>query len=190
MGELNLQHFDCIMVDIETTGLRPDRHAIIQIAAVPFSVDRQEISESYFDMCLRIPSTRGWQETTRDWWHGTNLPLLKEILGRAQPAQHVMQCFRNFLSELAPKTRFWGKRSFDWQFIESYFHDTEVGNPLSYKNAIEVESFMQGLAFPNPMPNVRPEFEGIPHHAYWDTKHQIRTLFAIINELKGGNNAT
>lgn len=189
MEDIGLKRFDSVMIDIETTGLRPDRHAIIQIAAVPFSLDRQEISEQYFDMCLKIPASRGWQEQTRDWWYGTNLPLLKEIFTRAQEHRMVMSNLRNFLLELAPKAKFWGKRSFDWQFIESYFHDTEVGNPLNYRDAIEVESFMKGLSHPNPMPNVRPEFEGEVHHAYWDTRHQIKVLFAIVNELKGKSNA-
>lgn len=187
-GQSLLSECTDLMVDIETTGLRPDRHAVIQIAAVPFQLQSQKVGDTYFDMCLKMPNARGWQETTKDWWYGKNGHVLVGIMGRGQDPKYVMESLAGFVKAMKGPVNFWCKRSFDWQFIESYFHDMEVTNPLKYQNVHEMWSYLKGASHPQPVPKVEVvvqkagEFDA--HNAYYDALWQVQCLFNTLNHLK------
>ena len=181
-----------IMVDIETTGLRPDRHAMIQLAAMPFKLSptgEMLIGDTYFDMCLKLPNSRGWLESTRDWWYSKNSHILADIITRGQDPKFVMENFAGFLQQMSGQVKFWCKRSFDWQFVESYFHDYEVTNPLRYQNVHEMMSYLKGMSYPAEPPkvpvNISKEGSFAAHNAHYDVLFQIHLLFNTIKHLKG-----
>jgi hypothetical protein len=178
------------MCDVETTGLRGDRHALIQVAVLPFRLYDKKICPTYFDRCLRIPPTRSWQESTRDWWYGKNAAVLKGILSRSEDPKEVMQALNHFFSATKqPNARFWMKRPFDWQFVESYFHDTEIANPLRYTNVHEMMAYLKGANYPNEsLPAVSVAVDKTDthdaHNAYYDVLVQVQKLFKTLEKIE------
>jgi DNA polymerase III epsilon subunit-like protein len=56
-----------INVDLETTGLLPDKHAILSIGAVAHEDrDWQEIGK--FSWNVKVPADRTWDPVTEKWW--------------------------------------------------------------------------------------------------------------------------
>ena len=62
-----MSKFEDFMVDIETTGFRPDKNAILQIGVVPFNLETQEVSDEQLDLVLAVPGWREWDPGTWAW---------------------------------------------------------------------------------------------------------------------------
>lgn len=168
------------MVDIETTHIRADYGAVIQIAAVKFDIDTQQVSDQVFDRCLRIPPDRFWSEGTRNWWfHPERQQLLRSIISRGEDPATVMQDFARFcVVDDGRQPRFWGKPShFDYPYIDSYFTKYGIHNPFSYREVMDMNSYLRGIYAPDPVPEVDMEFRGEAHNALHDAIHQLRILF-------------
>lgn len=183
--------FDDIMVDIETTGTRPDQNHIIQIAAVRFDFASREIDHNFFDRCL-IPCTmRHWDEETRNWWMGKNRQVYASLVPRMEPAANVMHAFRDWVTtgreESQTPIRFWAKpTTFDFMFIASYFHQYEIDIPFHYRHAVDLNSYLRGLQN-DPLGQLDfRQFEGAKHNALVDTLNQVGNLFAAVDAIKGG----
>lgn len=179
-----MTQFPDVMIDIETTGTQPDRHAILQIAAVRFNLKEQTISHDFFDECLIIPNTRSWSESTRKWWATQNQETLRGILSRAQEPGQVM---KNFVTWSAPagQMRFWSKPShFDYMFISSYLADYDLPSMYGHSEATDVRSFLRGLYQDPDAKWVEPKVEGGAHNALNDCLHQIGFLFEEYKKAK------
>lgn len=169
------------MVDIETTGTRPDRGAIIQIAAVRFDLEIQAVDPNTFNRCLALPPHRFWEEGTRHWWMQQKRHVLQDIFHRMEDPRTVMNDFVNWACEVENPI-FWGKPThFDYTFISSYLHDFDLPNPFSFRMANDMNSFLRARYFPNPVPDLNIPFEGDAHNALWDVFHQIKILFAHVH---------
>lgn len=164
-----------VMVDVETTGKNSDRNAVIQISAVKFNLKEMTISPDFFDQCLDIPKHRFWDEDTRKWW-AKQPDTLYDILGRARPWMEVITEFAQWCYPMG-SLRFWSKPThFDYNFLSSYFHDADLHHPFSYREATDMNSFLRGIYFPEPVTKLDLPFDGIAHNAIDDTLHQIREL--------------
>lgn len=173
---------DC-MVDIETTGLRPDHNQIIQIAAVKFNLEKGTISPSFFNRCLYPVPGRYWDEGTRIWW-SSNEELLASLNAKMEPAEKVM---RDFASWAGFDMNFWAKPiSFDFPFVASYFNQFELTNPFNFRAAIDQNSFIRGRHFPLAPPKYEKtiEFDGTAHNAIDDVLHQIKVVSACYEATK------
>ena len=180
--------FPDVMVDVETTGTSPDRHAILQIGAVRFNADTGRIDHDMFNRCLSMPPTRCWDESTRDWWAQQDPAVFQDILDRAEPPGQVMQDFFDW-STYWPIRRFWAKPlSFDFPFTASYFRDYGFTNPYHYRTAENLASFVRGLHYPGRVPDVPQTEAGPAHNALNDCLMQIGHLFQHI-ELRKKNDA-
>lgn len=171
-----------VMVDIETTGTRPDRHAIIQLAAVKFNLKDRTVGPS-FNLSLQMPPNRYWEESTRDWWLRDKAELLERIVTRAMAPGLVMQAFAEWASkdhDWSNSLVFWAKPiSFDYAFISSYFNDFDVANPFHYRAANDMNSFIRARFYPEEVPDMKLEVPmiGETHDAINDVFHQIAVLF-------------
>ena len=122
-----------MMVDIETTGLHPNRNAMIQLAAVKFDLKENKIG-GVFNQCLTIPPNRSWDEGTREWWLRDKREILQRILREGRYYRDVLKEFIEFCSD--GSYRFWSKPlSFDYPFVQSYCHDYEVAMPFKFWEA-------------------------------------------------------
>lgn len=186
------------MIDIETLGLEPNRHAIIQISAVPFNFHTREIAETYFDKCLAVPNWRHYSQDTMSWWLSKNVEVYNSIIARMESPAAVMEWFEGFVRNLAggdlitkrypskdKEPRFWYKRPFDWQFVEGYFKDFGIKSPFHYHNAIEMTAFLKGCGRGLTMAQLDIKSDGPAHDAYFDATLQIKKLFATIDYYAG-----
>lgn len=181
-----MPYFTDVMVDLETTGTRPDDHAIIQICAVRFNIHTMEIDHSFFNECLLMPPTRHWDEGTRNWW-SKRLSTLHSIQARMRDPREVIPEFYRWVTEgQSNEIRFWAKPlSFDFPFVSSYMNEFGPAQCFNFRIARDLRTFMAGLTFPYDMfDESSVPFEGTEHDALFDTLHQIKVLFAAIKEAQ------
>lgn len=178
--------FTDVMVDLETTGANFDHNAVIQIAAVKFNYDTEDVSPDFFNACLSIPPKRYWDEGTRQWWSRNPAHILKGIQAAARPPEEVIREFYHWLLKDYPNgqegLRFWGKPThFDYSFIASYFEQYGLTNPCHFRDARDLNSFVAGLSgSPQKIPFEKEiEFEGDEHNALHDTLFQLKALFTV-----------
>lgn len=175
--------FPDIMVDLETTGTRPETTNIIQIAAVKFNLRTGDVDPNFFDRCMIPLPTRFWQEDTREWW--SKMPdILDGIYRRMEPAKDVMQDFSNWAYN---STHLWAKPvSFEFPFIQSYFHELEIYNPFSFRLANDQNTFIRSRFFPEEAPPIEKELEfiGDEHNALHDVLHQVKAVLEAYDRTK------
>lgn len=180
-----MTNYTDVMVDLETTGVQPDRNAIIQIAAVKFNLNERTVDTNYFERCLTVPEHRFWSEDTMVWWARQKRGVLDSIRSRQEPYRDVIKDFAMWAYP-AGHLRFWAKpTTFDFMFCASYFADAGLANPFHYRNANDINSYLRGLHYPYDAPDLKPEFVGDAHNALWDTFHQIKVLFAHLDYKSG-----
>lgn len=175
-----------VMCDIETTGISPDRAAIIQIAAVRFNLETRQVDAGdMFNRCLAVPPTRSWDEGTREWWLGKNRAVLQNIMGRQEEHREVIEAFAKWAGYYHDQPlRMWGKPThFDYSMLASYFREFEVMNPFHYRHAMDQNSFLRGLARTGEYQNFERqlEFVGDAHNAIFDCLHQIKVIFHALD---------
>ena len=171
------------MLDIETTGMSKDHNAIIQLVAVRFDPIAKTIDHNFFDQCMIPPTTRFWDDGTRDWW--LNMPeILKSIYVRMQEPSVVMRNFYDWCGGAHNDLYTWAKPlSFDVPFVESYFREFGPMMCLDHRRGRDLRTFLAGLSFPNPpMDDMAVPFTGDKHNALHDVLHQIKILFQGLEE--------
>lgn len=175
--------FNDVMVDVETTGTNYGKNAIIQIAAVRFDYETEQVSDDFFDRCLVIPAGREWDIGTRHWWLKQG-SVLQQIESRAEDPLTVLRDFQAWLCKDWPQRteglQFWAKpTSFDHAFLSHYFNWYGVDFPCHYRYARDLNSFMAGLRGDRNHPEMpeAPPLEGESHNAIFDVIHQINLLF-------------
>ena len=174
--------FTEVMVDIETTGTLPDRHNILQIAAVKFDLEPEfKISmDDMFDRTLLEVPHRSWSEDTRNWWDGQPSDLLLGLQSRAQDPGEVMKEFQFWAYKDGIRPRFWSKPlSFDFPFIQSYFVDFRLSNPFKFWESVDARSWVAGRYSAMGRPPLSEKdltFEGVKHNALHDVLHQVRWI--------------
>lgn len=179
-----------IMVDTETTGTDPDNNAMIQLSAVKFDLKTQSVQPypQMFDRCLTMPKNRYWDESTRQWW-GKRPKVYQSIQMRAEDPAVVMKDFIDWVGFQNPgPVRFWAKpTTFDWSFVASYLRQFSLEQPFHYRYAVDMNSFIRGLANdPELESHYVPSLGGDAHNALFDVLNQINQVFEAVN--KYGNN--
>lgn len=170
-----------IMVDVETTGTDYESCAIIQLAAVKFNLETQEVSTDVFDKCPAFAPKRYWQEGGREFWQ--KMPAIyKSFVERQEPVDITLDSFIQWVSKDQPDGgyRFWAKPlSFDWPFVEGYFRQYGKRMPFHYRTARDVNSYISGLRGDPSHIDLTDfiPFEGEEHNGLWDAFYQINMLF-------------
>lgn len=176
-------YFQHIMVDLETTGVSPDRNHLIQIAAVRFNLQTQEYDPNLFEVCLSPTANfRCWDEPTRQWWHDPERqPLLDKIIENGISPAIALDAFNIWLGENPPPLVFWGNRNgFDYMFLQSYFKDFGKQFKFDFWNSKDLLSYTEGLFNGAGKPFFRKKdlaFVGEKHNAKDDVLHQLKYLF-------------
>lgn len=176
-----------LMVDIETTGTNPDRHAIVQLSAVKFSLKEGLIDASdMFDRCLVMPTWRSWEEDTRSWWQRQKADVFPNLVSRMEEPKLVMEDFVKWLGPVE-FYRFWAKpTTFDFMFVQSYMKDFDIPDRFNFREATDMNSFLRGKYFPEKIPDIYIPHAGDVHNALFDVINQIQVLFQHVHG--GGSN--
>lgn len=186
-SERNIQYWPDIMVDIETTGIRPDRSAILQLAAVKFNLQTLEVcvDDMFVRTNISIPNSRMWDHKTFVWMGKNNPQVIKDILNK--PTLDFKDTFLEFREFCGiGKPTFWAKNAhFDFMMIESYYNDLEICGPFQYWNVNDMSCFIRSYYFPEPVPKIDLGDRGQAHEALDDVIFQIKTLFEHTKRRKG-----
>lgn len=176
-----------VMVDIETTGTRPDRSAMIELAAVKFNLKDRQVSPNVFNRALKIPKNRYWDEDTRAWWYKQK-DVLDKIIARGEDPAIVMRDFVDWVNPSGGPLRFWAKpTTFDFMFVTSYLNDyNQPTSIFDFREATDLRSFLRGIYYPNPIDiSDEPQFQGVAHNGLVDSLNQIKVLFHHVDKMKG-----
>jgi hypothetical protein len=180
------------MIDVETTGTQPDRHAMIQLAAVRFYLDTGDVdASSMFNRCLTIPENRAWDQSTKVWWQ-RQPAVLDGIQARMEPHALVLKAFcdwAGYHNSTGKPNRFWAKPiTFDYMFVSSALSDEGLHNPFHFREAMDCRSYLRGLSGGDDYVREQDlEFQGVAHDAIFDVLHQIKWL--LHNQKKYGRSA-
>lgn len=170
-----------VMIDIETTGTDPYHNAMIQLAAIQFNYETQEIG-SVFNHCLRIPAGRYWDEDTREWWGKQKAHILQDIYSKMQDPRDVTLAFNDFICSAGQPLRFWSRGSFDWWFVQSYFDWCDRPMPFAHNAAMDLRAFQSGLFGKPKEPDMSwLTHPGDAHNALYDCVLQLKRLFSCAN---------
>lgn len=173
--------FTDVMTDIETTGTRPDQNGMIQLSAIKFNFNTGEVSRDVFDRCLAVPTSRTWCKKTQAEFWDKYPDILDGIKARMEDPEVVLLDFQSWLVKDEPEggLRLWAKPiSFEWPFIESYFTEYQLYNPLQYRFCRDVNTaiaMMHGTPAHVALEKEIP-FVGQAHNALHDVAHQIKTV--------------
>jgi oligoribonuclease (3'-5' exoribonuclease) len=170
-----------IMVDCETTGTDPDSNAMVQLSAVKFDLKTRSVTPftQFFDRCLRMPKNRYMEEGCRTNFWGKRPQIWNKIQGRAEDPQLVMKDFFEWVGFQNPgPVRFWAKPvTFDFNFVASYARQYDLMNPFHYRWAIDMNSFIRGMANDPSVESHYLPFQGEAHNAIVDVLNQIDQVF-------------
>ena len=176
-----------IMIDLETTSTDTKEAGILQLSAVTFDLGTGEIGET-FNRNLTLPSSKRWSNSTAKWWSQKDrLIILKnQILVNQEDFRTVMQDLASFI-RINGAEHFWSKPShFDFNILDHYWREVGITNPLKYWKARDLRSFLLGLCFPEPIPNLVLRDSTLAHNALEDTLFQTRELIRVYQENKNG----
>ena len=170
--------FPDIMVDVESTGLNPDKNGLLQIAAIKFNYDTEEIGP-VFDRCLALAPGRYWDEETRTWWMGQRRSTFNDIIARQEDPTTVLQDFSAYSLGTGP-IRFWAKPvHFDFRFIASHMEQIGRPMPFHFRHTRDLNTFIAALggsADHQEMAHI--EAGSGAHNGLVDCVHQLKLLFA------------
>jgi oligoribonuclease (3'-5' exoribonuclease) len=169
------------MIDIETTGTDPAHNGMIQLSAVKFDINTRSVQPfpQFFDRCLRLPKNRYFEESCRTNFWGKRPQILREIQARAEDPRLVMDDFVKWVgfNNRGP-VRFWSKpTTFDWSFIASYIREYDLPEVFHYRWAVDMNSFIRGLAQDPTVESNYIPFDGVAHNAIFDVLNQINQVF-------------
>lgn len=148
---MDYNHYMC---DIETTGLNSQRHAITEIAVVPFDFEllrttgELHTSAPFIAKNLCVPVSRSWDQDTLAWRQQRG--LLHE--GYVD-YYDMLEDLHSFVRQLPEKAYFWAKPSvFDWPFVDGYYKEFlyRYKTPWHRRNIRDMATFCH---------TINPEFD-------------------------------
>lgn len=166
-----------IMVDLETTSTNIPEAAILQISAIMFNLGEGLVGPS-FNRWLYICPDKRWSPSTYSFWMNNpdHKKILLEGLDQMEEPKLVIDDFVSWVRKSGVK-HFWSKPlSFDYPLLDVYFTKFGYKNPFSYWKARDMRSYLLGLMFPEPLPDLKVTDKTKAHNALEDVKSQINYL--------------
>ncbi|EFB7419793.1 exonuclease [Escherichia coli] len=176
---------DHLMIDLETMGKNPDA-PIISIGAIFFDPQTGDMGPE-FSKTIDLETAGGViDRDTIKWWLKQSREAQSAILTDEIPLDDALLQLREFIDENSGEffVRVWGnganfdnvilRRSYERQGIPCpwrYYNDRDVRTIVELGNSI---GFEVRMAIP---------FEGVPHNALDDARHQAKQVSAIWQKL-------
>lgn len=172
-----------IMIDVESTGTKPAYSGILQLAAIKFNIETQEIGET-FDRCPSLLPNRFWDEGTREFW-STMPAVYSSFIARQEDAEEVFIDFSRWVTKDAPSGgyRFWAKpTTFDWTMLSSHFEQIGRPMPFHYRQARDLNTYIAACR-DRGAEHIDMSFiqAGQAHNALSDCVQQLKALFSAKN---------
>lgn len=170
---LDYNHF---MLDVETTGMRPDRHAITSVAIVQFDpVDFHGIKHTYHG--LVPPPGREFDAPTMKWRIDNGVPQQEKDLVMLSNMFAWVTELHKWLRPDNREPMIWAKPAyFDVAFLESYIDMYGAIKLFHYRNVRDLRSYTDGMGWNLSQIEGVVDAHGPKHNALVDCKFQIACL--------------
>jgi hypothetical protein len=185
-----------LMIDIETLGTKPGS-AIASIGAVFFNPQTGETGAE-FEVLISIEDSKriGFttDEATASWWEKQSPEAQAQLKGSLRPELALDDFLQFVVSHCERKNvKVWGNGAgFDPVLIESAYDicnkafGMDVEPPFKYWNVRDVRTMVELGRQVGFDPKKQMPFDGVPHSALADAKHQAKYVSAIWQKLVGG----
>lgn len=174
-----------IMIDLETMGTRPES-AVVAIGAVKFDPETGELGNTlYVPISLKSSVAAGGKidPDTVMWWlqqdnEARNALVRCDAIGLSAPDALTL------VDEFAEGYQVWGNgATFDISMLENMYGKADRSPPWKFWAIRDVRTVVElgeskGIYAKRDLP-----FEGTPHHALDDAKHQAKYVSAIWQSL-------
>ena len=180
-----------VTIDLETTSTNPVTGRILSIGAV--AVVRQPeysvVSEFYsvIGPDQLYNSTEGDSEDTLQWWYKQDGMVFEETWRGTKHIYHVMEEFRDWFNNLGNSSEIcvWGNGpSFDISFLENKAQLLGMDVPWKFYN-VRCARTIADLARSFGVKKEDFQFEGRPHIAIDDARHEAKYIHAMMQAMKG-----
>lgn len=174
-----------LMIDLETMGTKANS-AIIAIGAVFFDRNTGETGNSFYqEISLESCQKEGMviDASTIIWWMQQSDDARSKFInnGAAFDITTVLEDFSDFIDFNASDECVtpWGNgATFDLSMLESAFNRCGIKTPWAFWNVRDVRTVVDLCDCRD-----RVVFDGVPHYALDDAKHQVKYVVAAINKL-------
>lgn len=192
------ERFGDIMVDLETLGTRQDT-IVLEISAVEFNRHTGEIGEVFdakLDIDDQLSYRRSLSRETLQWWFKQDEAAIKNVFddvgGIKFQTSTALSEFSNFVERCDNKcnsdydrrvVKLWGNGSiFDLGILQNMYETCirKVKLPWKFWAVNDVRTIVDL----NPDVKKNCEFDGTPHCAVDDCKHEIKYLVETLKTIK------
>lgn len=192
------ERFGDIMVDLETLGTRQDT-IVLEISAVEFNRHTGEIGEVFdakLDIDDQLSYRRSLSRETLQWWFKQDEAAIKNVFDdvdgiKFQTSTALFE-FSNFVERCDNKcnsdsdrrvVKLWGNGSiFDLGILQNMYETCFQNMKLPWK--FWAVNDVRTIVDLNPDVKKNCEFDGTPHCAVDDCKHEIKYLVETLKTIK------
>lgn len=180
-----------LMVDIESMGKKPGA-PIVSIGAVFFDPASGQTGPEFYKV-ISLESAMEWggvpdASTFLFWMKATPEARSEIIMDHAIPLDDALLQFKDFIAENAANgkdtVQVWGNgATFDNVLLEDSYARTGISCPWKYWNNRDVRTIVELGKAVGYTPRHEIPFEGEPHKAISDARHQVKYVSAIWQHL-------
>ena len=180
-----------LMVDIESMGKKPGA-PIVSIGAVFFDPASGQTGPEFYKV-ISLESAMEWggvpdASTILFWLKATPEARSEIIMDHAIPLDDALLQFKDFIAENAANgkdtVQVWGNgATFDNVLLEDSYARTGISCPWKYWNNRDVRTIVELGKAVGYTPRHEIPFEGEPHKAISDARHQVKYVSAIWQHL-------
>lgn len=180
-----------LMVDIESMGEKPNA-PIVSIGAVFFDPASGQTGPEFYKV-ISLESAMEWggvpdASTILFWLKETSEARSEIVMDHAIPLDDALLQFKDFIAENAANgkdtVQVWGNgATFDNVLLENSYARTGITCPWKYWNNRDVRTIVELGKAVGYTPRHEIPFEGEPHKAISDTRHQVKYVSAIWQHL-------
>lgn len=180
-----------LMVDIESMGKKPGA-PIVSIGAVFFDPASGQTGPEFYKV-ISLESAMEWggvpdASTILFWLKATPEARSEIIMDHAIPLDDALLQFKDFIAENAANgkdtVQVWGNgATFDNALLEDSYARTGISCPWKYWNNRDVRTIVELGKAVGYTPRHEIPFEGEPHKAISDARHQVKYVSAIWQHL-------
>lgn len=180
-----------LMVDIESMGKKPGA-PIVSIGAIFFDPASGQTGSEFYKV-ISLESAMEWggvpdASTILFWLKATPEARSEIVMDHAIPLDDALLQFKDFIAENAANgkdtVQVWGNgATFDNVLLEDSYARTGISCPWKYWNNRDVRTIVELGKAVGYTPRHEIPFEGEPHKAISDARHQVKYVSAIWQHL-------
>ena len=175
-----------LMLDIETLDVTPSA-VILVVAAVFFDPKTGKLGaefEATVNSQQEQPG-RTFNLATIAWWAKQSDEARKLAFGGTDSLKRVLTNLKHFIHmHSTDKVKVWGNgKEFDCTILEHAFNQLDISCPWNFWDTQDVRTIVTLAELHGFNPKKARPFEGTPHRALDDAKHQARYVADAISAL-------